>query len=163
MRECAKRQFNFHVRQMRAFMPVWLRRPASEVISGELLSEIEEHEAGLGRELDAAGMGSFLKNKPSPLRQATGFYPPVPGLSPVLVTVDMRSIELLTLSILPLLLLWCIMVLLFPSARSVHPGWHILEPLRPLAITTAWVLTALVAGNVVYSALNKNDSQDFNG
>ena len=161
MRRCGTRRFNFHIQQMKAFMPLWLRRPASEVISGELLSEIEEHESDRGHELDAADVASFLKEKPSPLRQAMGFYPPVHGLSPILVTVDMRSVELLARFAIPQVLLWLTLVMLLPSARAMHPGWKLLDTLRPLAITMAWALAVLVAGNVLYALIKGGDSAGF--
>jgi hypothetical protein len=143
-------------------MPLWLRKPASEVISGELLTEIEEREAGMGHELDAAEMGAFLKEKPDPLRQAMGFYPPVNGLSPILVTVDMRSLELLARFAVPQVLLWLALVAFLPSVRATHPGWQLLDALRPLAITTAWTLFLLVAGNVLCCTLY-NGSQSKSG
>lgn len=154
MRKGARRHFSWHIRQVRSFAPIWVRKSFPRELSGELLSEIEDREANLGRELDRADLTAFLKTKPSAMGQAMGFWPQAPWIRPEILPASFRSLELCTVGFFLPELLWLALVVMWYCLNyGEFPGSKALGALQMLVVISASALSSLVLVSIAYPLL----------
>jgi hypothetical protein len=92
-------------------------------LEGDLKSEIEDRETGLGRGLKEAEIGEILKRRGSPLVVANSFKQQRSLIGPVLFPIYVFVLKMvLFIYLIPWAAVWTFAALFVPSFRAAHPG-----------------------------------------
>jgi hypothetical protein len=119
-------------------------------LEGDLKSEIEDREAGLGRNLDAAEIDEVLKRRGAPILVAGRYRPQKSLIGPVLFPIYQFVLKMvLFFYLVPWLAIWLFAAIFIPSYRAAHPGPELL-----ITLSSLWniALTAFATITIGFAA-----------
>jgi len=151
-----------YLHAVRFWLPKEQKKDIIAELSEDILSEVDEKEGELGRQLSDDEQAAILKRRGSPFAVAQSYLPQRHLIGPALFPIYLFVLKLVALFYLvPWAVVWAVLVIFVPSYRAQHPGLELLKTLGTLWSIALYTFAMITIGFAIADrARQRFDDQD---